>query len=443
VSGGADSGAALLLAREAMPDAVLHAVYVDHGLRPRAAIERDIAAARAQARHAGASVIVRKVRVPRRGVSLEAAARAERYRALIRAARELGAPVIITGHHRDDVVETVLLALVRGSGLDGLAAMRAQRQLAPGITLLRPLLQYGKAQLREFVRAAGVDVAEDETNADLRLRRNAVRALVRELERVVPGASGSIARSATLLADDRALLESLAAGAYQRAALAEPMERSSRSDKSDRSKRVQLLTRELRELPPALLRRTIRHAVKRQLGSLRDFHLAHCDAVVRAIQEGRGGTFHAGRGLIELSAGRLSVIGPAASQRSSGPRRAESEITVPARRALASDARGEVTLRHVSVKAAHADALLLDALPPGTRLTLRVPRAGDKCIPSGRRTPLPLARFLAKSGVPKHRRAEAIVLCRDEEIVAVVGIRVMEPYVARSTSALELRVQRG
>ncbi len=119
------------------------------------------------------SVIARKVRVPRRGVSLEAAARAERYRALVRVAREVGAPVIITGHHRDDVVETMLLALVRGSGLDGLAAMRAQRQLAPGIALLRPLLQYGKAQLREFVRASGVAVAGDETNADLRLRRNA------------------------------------------------------------------------------------------------------------------------------------------------------------------------------------------------------------------------------------------------------------------------------
>ena len=437
VSGGADSGAALLLAREAMPDATLHAVYVDHGLRPRAGIERDIAAVRVQARHANASVIVRTVRVPRRGVSLEAAARAERYRALVRAARALGAPVIITGHHRDDVVETMLLALVRGSGLDGIAAMRAQRQLVPGIALLRPLLQYGKAQLREFVRAAGVAVAEDETNADLRLRRNAVRALVRELERAVPGASGAIARSAMLLADDRALLESLAAGAYQRA---------TDSDTTP----AQLLTRELRELPPALLRRTIRHAVKRQLGSLRDFHLEHCDAVVRAIQEGRGGTFHAGPGRIELSAGKLSVIGPHAhdsvvAERSSPSSRAGSVITVPAGRALSSDSRGHVTLRRTSVKAAHADALLLDptALPPGTKLTLRTPRAGDKCVPSGRRTPVPLARFLAKSGVPKHRREDAIVLCRDEDIVAVLGIRVMEPFVARGTSVLELRVQQG
>ncbi len=125
--------------------------------------------------------------------------------------------------------------------------------------------------------------------------------------------------------------------------------------------------------------------------------------------------------------------------------RAGSEITVPAGRAAASDARGRVTLRRVSVKAAHDDALLLDAaaLPPGTNLTLRAPRAGDKCIPSGRRTPVPLARFLAKSGVPRHRRADAIVVSRDEDIVAVVGIRVMEPYVARGTSALELRVQQG
>ena len=410
----------MLLAREAMPNDRLYAVYVDHGLRPRDRVRADIAAVRAQARHAGARVVVRRVRVARRGVSVEAAARAARYRALAHVARQLGAKAVITGHQRDDVAETMLLALVRGAGTDGLAQLRARRPLARGIALLRPLLGYGKMELLEFMRAAAVPVAQDETNDDLRLRRNAVRALLRELERLVPGSGRSIARSARLLAEDKLVLESLAATAWQRARL-----NASTNDLSAAS---------LRMLPPGLLRQTIRHAVRRATGSLRDFHFEHCDAIARAVLAGRGGTFHAGRSTVELSAGRLCVIPSAAARSMNAP----STIVVPAGRSIARDSTGRVALQRVPKHSAPAGALILDAaaLPSGTVLTLRTPRPGDRCIPSGRRRPVSLVRFLAKARVPKHRRAQTLLLCRDAEIVAALGVRVMAPYVPRGESVL-------
>lgn len=427
-SGGYDSAAALLLAREAMPHDRLFAVYVDHGLRPRASIRADVAAVRTQARHVGATVVTRRISVPRRG-SLEAQARAKRYAALADVARELGAHVIVTGHHRDDVVETMLLALMRGSGIDGMAALPRQRQLEPGIALLRPLLAYGKDELREFVRSAGVPAVEDETNADVSLRRNAVRALLRELELVAPGASRAMARSARMLRQDRVVLESLTATAWRRARADE------RSD--------DLSTRVLAALPPALLRRTIRYAVRRALGDLKDFHLAHCAAIAAAVRERRGGMFHAGAGRVELSAGRLSVIAGAgknarARERGTADRSDGSAIVVPAGNAVAHDASGLITLRHAAASTAPKGAMLLEAssLPPGTTLTLRAPREGDKCVPGGRTHRVPLARFLGKCGVPKHRRADVTLVCRDGEIVAALGVRVMEPYVPRGKDVL-------
>jgi len=427
-SGGSDSAAALLLVREAMPEAHVVAVYIDHGLRPRAAIAADVAAVRAQARHAGAKVIVSRVVAAKRGVSREAAARAARYRELVRIARKLGAPTIVTGHHRDDVSETALLALVRGSGLDGLAAMRPRRTLAPGITLMRPLLAYGKAELREFIRASGVPHATDQTNADLRLRRNALRALLAEFERIVPGSGKAIARSASLLAGDRAVLDALARAAWETARI-----NGSGED---------LSVAALRRLERPLLRRVIRHAVKRAAGTLRDFQLEHCDAIAAAIHARRGGTFHAGRASVELSAGRLIVRARSARSnefdRSIGAEMATSTIVVPKGRAISTDTSGRLRLRRVARARAAKHAMLLDesAFSTGTRLTVRAPREGDTCVPSGRSRPVSLARFLAKAGVPKHRRASVPLLCLGTRIVAAIGVRVMEPFVARGDRAL-------
>ena len=433
-----------------MPAARLYAVYIDHGIRPRKRIAADVAAVRAQARHARAKVVIRKITVPRRGVSVEAAARERRYAELSRVARRLGADTVITGQHRDDIAETVLLAMVRGSGLDGLSAMRERVPLGNGITLFRPLLAYGKAQLAEMLRAAGVPAATDETNADLSLRRNAIRAVLRDLERVAPGSGRAIARSAQLLSDDKRILVSLAAMALERA----------RADEA----RVDLSLKALRALPPALLRRVLRLAVQRNLDSLADFSAQRCVALARAIQRGEGGLFPASRGThVELSAGRLSFHNtPVALDRSS--RGAfESTIVVPNGNAVARDSAGRISMQLTTRTRPGARSNKFDrykssgqidrykslglidqeSLPAGTALTLRTPRIGDKCIPSGRHRPVPLRKFLAKSGVPNSRRDEILLLCRGPEIVAALGIRVMEPYVPRGRKVLAVNAMKG
>ncbi|MGH9259143.1 MAG: tRNA lysidine(34) synthetase TilS, partial [Acidimicrobiales bacterium] len=153
VSGGADSLALLALATHA--GCRVTAVHVDHGLRPGSAAEAGVV--RAAADRFGAAFRAERVTVAP-GPNLEARARAARYKALPADA--------LTGHTADDQAETVLLNLVRGAGLDGLAGMDPAR---------RPLRRLRRNETRALCDALGLDPVADPTNDDPALRRNRVR----------------------------------------------------------------------------------------------------------------------------------------------------------------------------------------------------------------------------------------------------------------------------
>ena len=193
VSGGADSSALLVLATEAGCD--LTAVHVDHRLRPGSGDEADVVATlagRLGARFVGVAAPVAP------GPNVEARARHAR-----RAVLPDGA---MTGHTLDDQAETVLLNLVRGSALDGLAGMR------PGPT--KPLLGLRRAETRALCRESGIVPLDDPMNVDRRLRRVRVRHEVLPLldEVAQRDVAVVVARGAALLDDDARLLDRLAAG---------------------------------------------------------------------------------------------------------------------------------------------------------------------------------------------------------------------------------------
>src|SRR5690606_13257154 len=148
VSGGADSLALLALATAAGCPAT--AVHVDHGLREGSAEEADVV--RDAAARFGAGFEARRVAVPP-GPHLEARARAARYAAL--------GPGALTGHTADDQAETVLLNLLRGAGLDGLAGFAPDR---------RPLRDLRRAETRALCRALDLTPVEDPSNDDPRHR---------------------------------------------------------------------------------------------------------------------------------------------------------------------------------------------------------------------------------------------------------------------------------
>ena len=204
-SGGADSTALLHAARACWPGQV-HAIHVHHGLQAAAdSFERHCAATcqmldlplhvvRVDARHAP-------------GESPEDAARQARYRALAAAAQAQDLRCVLLAQHADDQVETMLLALSRGAGLPGLAAMAAQFE-RHGMRFDRPLLQVPGPALRQWLLAEGIDFIEDPSNADTSFTRNRIRhELLPALEQAFPQFRETFARSARHAAQAQALLD--------------------------------------------------------------------------------------------------------------------------------------------------------------------------------------------------------------------------------------------
>ena len=198
----------MLAAQGAWPGRVV-ALHIHHGLQDAA----DAFAQHCAALCAQYQVPLHTVRVQAHaaaGESPEDAARRARYAALADAARAQGAATVWLGHHADDQVETLLLALSRGAGLPGLAGM-PERFVRHGMAFERPLLAVSGAQLRQGLTEAGIPWMEDPTNADTAYTRNRIRhALLPALEVAFPAFRETFARSARHAAQAQELLTALA-----------------------------------------------------------------------------------------------------------------------------------------------------------------------------------------------------------------------------------------
>jgi tRNA(Ile)-lysidine synthase len=219
VSGGPDSMALMWLAARWRGTLArgprLVAVTVDHGLRAESGAEaRDV------------KRLARSLELPHRTMrwtgakpktGLPAAARAARYRLLAQAARAHGATHVFTAHTRDDQAETLLMRMLRGSGIAGLAAMARQSE-RDGVLLARPLLHVAKSQLVATLKKAKVGFADDPTNRDLNFTRPRIRAVMPALA-AEGGDARNLARLASRLARANAAVEVLVDGAERYLAL--------------------------------------------------------------------------------------------------------------------------------------------------------------------------------------------------------------------------------
>ncbi len=210
LSGGRDSMALLdaaVRAAATLP-VELSAVHVHHGLSPHA--DDWAAFCGGACRERGVALTIRRVDVARRGgQSLEAAARSARYAAFA----GLEVDVIALAHHADDQAETLLLQLLRGAGPHGAAAMaRCTPARATGPALLRPLLGLPRRAIDAYVGARGIAHVDDESNADVALRRNRLRHEVAPLlAAAFPGYPQTLVRAAGHQAEAAQLLDELAA----------------------------------------------------------------------------------------------------------------------------------------------------------------------------------------------------------------------------------------
>lgn len=196
----------------------------------------------------------------------EQALRTARYDALIELACRRECSVVATAHHAEDQSETVLLALLRGTGPAGLRGIGARRPLAPGLDVARPFLGIPSETLRAYCHARVLPYAVDPTNSQTSLRRNAVREALTALRPLFPGLDAAVARATEVVTDER-----------------------------DAS-------------PRARLRRGVRAELERE-DDLREIDFLHVEAAVRALEDGRTGTFHMKPGItLRIERGTIAGI---------------------------------------------------------------------------------------------------------------------------------------
>lgn len=400
-SGGIDSSVLLEAIRRLRPALdlpPLRALHVDHGLEQDSATWlahcRDVCARR--------EVAFTAMHVDARAVSgegPEAAARDARYRAL--AASLAPAEVMCVAHHADDQAVTVLLNLLRGTGVAGTAGMSVERALPPG-RLLRPLLAVRRRDIETCAAAWDLRWVEDPSNQRARHPRNRVREQVLPLlEAIAPGTTGAIARSARLHREAAAAVDDLArmdvrachgaaAGLLSRAALARLPQRRRLA-----ALRVWLRDAGIRPPGEARLREAARQLVE-----------AGIDRAPRIVWSD---------GELRASAGQVTALRGAAAvtPRPDGNWQwhPETVLELPFGRLWAQPSSG-------------------CGLSAGGALEVRFRRGGERCRPAGRAHSQTLKRLLQERRVPVWERALLPLLYRNRELVAVAGLWVCHGHEA-------------
>jgi tRNA(Ile)-lysidine synthase len=423
VSGGADSVALLhgLVALAPRWRLRLHVLHVDHGLRPDSA--RDAEFVRGLGARLGVPVEVATVAVAPRD-SLEAAARQARYAALEACADRVGAARIAVGHTADDQAETVLMRLVEGTGVRGLAGIPPVRG-----RVIRPLLECRRAALEAELRRAGLDWVEDPSNRDPKFLRNRVR------HELLPFLAGSynpeiadaLARVAALARETVSALDRVAAAALER--LAVPGDEA-----------VTLPLAELRALPRPVAAEVLRQAAAR-LGSQDPFvpparAWAHRGLRRVLAEPAPRRPFRLGGVVLEVSGPRVRL------GRGAPPGLGERTLAVPGRLELPEIGRAlEATLagveRYAIPDEGHRAAFDADELP--ATLVVRARRPGDRFEPFGGGA-RKVKDLLIDAKVPRWERGRVPVIEAAGQILWVAGVRrgAAAPLTARTRRVLEL-----
>jgi tRNA(Ile)-lysidine synthase len=435
LSGGPDSVAlvALLLRlREEMP-LEIRLAHFNHRLRDEADEDerfvRDLARRWVLPLAVGAAD-VRAVASAGR-LNVEETARELRYRFLRRAAAEAGATKIATGHTMTDQAETVLMRLMRGTGLAGLGGIAPIAAGEP-CPIVRPLLAVPGRDIRDGLTDEGIPFREDASNLDHRFLRNRIRAellpeLVRDYE---PQIVAHLARLAGIVREDDELLHG-----FVRELADEFIRR--------RGREVALDLKTLPLLLPALARRVAREFLRQITGSLRDISYDDAESLL-ALGEGRELTLSRGlvlrreRGLVGLKkktepVERFEVLWDG-----------RAELTLEAAGLKLKGARRGADRSRRSFKSDNAAGAELDAAGLVFPLTVRNRRPGDIYRPLGAPGRKKLKEILRAKGIPAGGRDRLPVILSAGEIIWVPGLPVSEKHkiTAATTSVFSIRLHK-
>jgi len=411
VSGGADSMACLSTLRRLGYD--VSALHVNYGLREGADADEQLVRGWCDER----SISLRtehldaETRAEEADESRQEAARALRYDALSDAAETMGIDVVVTGHHRDDQAETLLLNLVRGAGPEGLAGMPPSRTLntSSDVRLVRPLLSVSRSEIETYNAANDVPWRVDPTNTDQAYDRAFLRTeILPRLNDRFQGASDALARAAGLMR------------AYVDATLTPALDARMECCYEAREAGGWLEREPIEDAPPVWRRRVLLQALQRSFSEAPHSH-ALASELDQLLDADVGAQMEVKNGTIWRERGGLRFL-PVSAQRKRVP-----PTPVPW---------GEdVPVAHGTLRVEPVDAAP-DDLDPGSRhteyvdrdrlqdpLALRSWTEGDRLQPLGMEGTKLVSDLLTDLDVPPHLRKGVCVLTTQQRIAWVVGYR--------------------
>jgi len=478
VSGGADSVCLLhVLAKwPKRPGIKLHVGHLNHQLRGVES-EADAEYVSALAGSLGIPSTIDRQDVAayriEKNFSLEEAARELRYAFLARVAREVGANRIAIGHTRDDQVETILMHILRGTGITGLCglapcspiahdsqgmslpaspmplrdsplSLRAKRS---NLLVIRPLLDVTREETTSYCQEHQLDPRIDSSNRSLSFFRNRLRLqLLPLLRQYNPSVDQALLRLADIAKEDSALIEQQASGLWDEVARQE-------------NNAIYLDRKQIASLPIALQRQLLRAAVTRLAGDTRDIEASHIEAARSLLNKPVGKRISLPHGFICQGGYDELVVASTAKQSQLLPcpfplLPGEFSLKVPGRTifpgwkvmaSIVSERVDALSLRGVlstSEETRQSNLVAdFDLHKTGTELFVRQRRPGDRFQPLGMSMPKKLYEFMVDAKIPRSWRGRIPIVCSPQQIIWIVGWRIDDRVKTTEASKEILRLE--
>ncbi len=421
VSGGPDSLALLHMLKTIADEFKLQLVvaHLNHGLRPEADEEEaevKSIASNWSLSYETKSVNIRSLKKDKR-LTEEEAGREARYRFLFDLAQKYDATRIALGHHLDDQAETVLLNVIRGTGVDGLAGILPKYK-REDLLLIRPLLCLRRHEIEDYCRVNNLQPVTDSSNLETDYTRNKIRLeLIPQIEKLYnPRIREALYGLAILAAEDRLFLQNLARKKYLKIA------RFGRGETFFRK-------HDLIILPVALSGRILRlahkkYALSKQLGR------KHIEQILKLVESNKtaGQVTLPGGSKAYISQKRLVLTGGEVQKQDT---LTEIALMIPGKTLLPGGKSIEARIKKVEEMAwlpsryrAYID---FDRLPPG-RLTVRPRWPGARFYPQGAPGSKKLKSILIDQKIPRCQREILPLVTVQKDIVWIPGIRIAHPY---------------
>jgi tRNA(Ile)-lysidine synthase len=433
-SGGADSTALLYLLHELKQKYPLDvtAAYFNHRWRGNPPAELPLVHQNCIKTQTPLVIVQADLTLPK----TEAAARQARYRQLTKLAQNLHANALLTAHHADDQIETLLFRILRGTGLDGLAGIQKRLILRPHegapVPILRPLLDLARKTVMEYLRSHHLSYFEDPTNTDVRIQRNRIRnEIFPQLERVFPQVKNALFRLSLVSEGDLQILEDAVDAVWSQV---------HHADKHG----VYLDAIRFNQLSLPYQRRILKrflaqHHIFADFQTIEDIlefiqgeDRHNLAASLKSIPKGEDGKTR----FLSLYKNCLRLIdGPKAP-----PTKESIPVAVPGVNTMPDIQRtfkalpwqAPEKIKVIPIRPNDTQQVFVDLSAFLDKpLELRTRRPGDKFHPIGMSTPLRVKKFLINRGIPRFERDQLLMLAHGKQILWIPGLGISQEIMVK------------